>query len=51
MQHLLNIVLWIYPPNFKSSLFENEKINISDGYIEPPDTYGLGIKFDENCNL
>ena len=30
------------------SLFENEKIDISDGYIEPPDTYGLGIKFDES---
>ena len=30
------------------SLFENEKIDILDGYIEPPDTYGLGIKFDES---
>ena len=30
------------------SLFENETINISDGYVEPPKTYGLGIKFDEN---
>ena len=30
------------------SLFENKKIDISDGYIEPPDTYGLGIKFDES---
>ena len=30
------------------SLFENETINISNGYIEPPKTYGLGIKFDEN---
>ena len=30
------------------SLFENEKIDISEGYIEPPDTYGLGIKFDES---
>ena len=30
------------------SLFENETINISDGYVEPLKTYGLGIKFDEN---
>ena len=29
------------------SLFENETINISNGYVEPPKTYGLGIKFDE----
>ena len=27
----------------QSSLFENETINISDGYVEPPKTYGLGI--------
>ena len=26
----------------------SETINISNGYIEPPKTYGLGIKFDEN---
>ncbi len=30
------------------SLFENRKINISNGYIEAPNTYGLGIRFDEN---
>ena len=29
-------------------LFENETINISNGCVEPPKTYGLGIKFDEN---
>jgi len=28
-------------------LFENEKITISNGYIEAPTSYGLGVKFDE----
>ncbi len=29
-------------------LFENEKIIITDGYIDAPKSYGLGVKFDEN---
>ncbi|MDC0194831.1 mandelate racemase/muconate lactonizing enzyme family protein [Alphaproteobacteria bacterium] len=27
-------------------LFENKKIEIKDGYIDKPKTYGLGVKFD-----
>ena len=29
-------------------LFENEKIIITDGYIDAPKSHGLGVKFDEN---
>ena len=29
-------------------LFENEKIIITDGYVDAPKNYGLGVKFDEN---
>ncbi|MDC0497550.1 mandelate racemase/muconate lactonizing enzyme family protein [Alphaproteobacteria bacterium] len=29
-------------------LFENEKIIITDGYVDAPKNYGLGVKFDED---